>query len=169
MSLNPKIRPFEILAIAVRSEIEAVDIYSKLCQQVKNELLQKKLKFLIFEEKKHRQILERLFSQRFPARKLVIPEKTFLPRIKVTHGEKTSVPNLFRAALRAEKMSEDFYKESAEKAEEKESKKILRYLSRVERSHYFMVRSEMDLIERFPDYYDVEKFHIGQDMIHVGP
>ncbi len=169
MSLNSKIRSFEILAVAVRSEIEAADIYSKLYQQVQNELLQQKLKFLIFEEKKHRQILERLFSQRFPERKLVIPAKSFLPRVKVSLGKKTSVPKLFRAVLRAEKMSEDFYKESAEKAEEGESKKILGYLSRVERSHYFMIKSEMDLIERFPDYYDVEKFHIGQDMIHIGP
>ena len=49
------------------------------------------------------------------------------------------------------------------------SRKILEYLSRVERSHFFMIRSEIDLLSRFPDYYDVEDFHLGQDLFHVGP
>ena len=31
------------------------------------------------------------------------------------------------------------------------------------------VRSEIDLLEKFPEYFDVEDFHIGQDLFHVGP
>ncbi len=29
--------------------------------------------------------------------------------------------------------------------------------------------SEIDLLDRYPDYYQVEDFHFGQDFIHVGP
>lgn len=169
MILGPKTDPFHVLALAVKSEIEAVNVYSKLHDQVKNELLKKKLKFLIFEEKKHRRILERLFAQRFPQRKLELPEKSFLPPVKLTLDSKTSILDIFKAALKAEKMSEEFYKEARDNTDNEESRRVLGYLSRVERSHYFMIKSEMDLLEKYPDYYDVEDFHLGQDLFHVGP
>lgn len=31
------------------------------------------------------------------------------------------------------------------------------------------IRSEIDMLNKFPDYYNVEDFHVGQDMFHVGP
>jgi len=169
VDLDPKLEPHEILAVAIKSEIEAADIYSRLHQNVKNELLRKKLEFLIFEEKKHRQILERLFSQRFRDKELRLPNRSFLPRPKDSLSEKTSVFELFQVALEAEKMSEDFYNRALKDVKEGGSKKILEYLSRVERSHYFMIKSEIDLLEVFPDYYNVEDFHLGHEMVHVGP
>ncbi len=83
--------------------------------------------------------------------------------------EKSSVLDLFKAALGAEVVSEDFYREAGKSAEDPASRKILSYLSRVERSHRFMIRSEIDLLSKFPDYYDVEDFHIGHELVHVGP
>lgn len=32
-----------------------------------------------------------------------------------------------------------------------------------------MIQSEIDLLEKFPEYYDVEDFHFGLEMIHLGP
>ena len=169
MNLDPTLQPYEILAGAVRSEINAADFYSTLHEKVKNELLREKLKFMMSEEEKHRKTLEKLFTQRFPDKELKIPEKSILPPIEASLGEKASILDLFNAALRAEKTSEDFYKQAGEKMKDGPSQKILKYLSRVERSHYFMIKSEIDLLEKFPDYYDVEDFHFGQEMIHVGP
>ena len=168
-SINLKLSPSEVFGVAIKSEIEATESYSKLYEKVKNEILRMKLKFLISEEKKHRRILERLFSQRFSGEKLEIPEKSFLPPIKITKAKKFSVLDLFKLALKAEKMSENFYREAGERAGDKESKRVLGYLVRVERSHYFIIKSEIDMLDRFPDYYKVEDFHLGQDMFHVGP
>ncbi len=168
-SINLKLSPSEVFGLAIKSEIEATEAYLRLYEKVKNEILRMKLKFLISEEKKHRRILERLFSQRFSGEKLEIPEKSFLPPIKITKAKKFSVLDLFKLALKAEKMSENFYKEAGGQAEDKESKRILGYLVRVERSHYFIIKSEIDMLDRFPDYYKVEDFHLGQDMFHVGP
>jgi rubrerythrin len=67
-----------------------------------------------------------------------------------------------------EKEAEEFYKEAKAKVEDAQSKRILTYLSRVERSHYYMLRSEVDILEKFPDYYDVEDAHEGQDLFHIG-
>jgi rubrerythrin len=168
-SINLKLSPTQVFGVAIKSEIQATDAYSKLYEKVKNEILRLKLKFLISEEKKHRRILEKLFSQRFPGEKLEIPEKSFFPSIKISKAKKISVLDLFKLALKAEKVSENFYKEAGERAEDKESKRVLGYLVRVERSHYFIIKSEIDMLERFPDYYKVEDFHLGQDMFHVGP
>jgi rubrerythrin len=169
VALDAKLKPFEILAVAIGSEIEAANFYSRLLDRVKNILLQQKLKFLVLEEKKHKKILERLYSQRFADRGLKVPQKAVRPRLPVTVDEGSSILDLFKAALEAEKFSEEFYREAGKKAEELGSKKMLRYLSRVERSHYFLIKAEIDLLSRFPDYYDVEDFHLGQDLFHVGP
>jgi rubrerythrin len=168
-SINLKLSPSEVFGVAIKSEIEAIEAYSRLYEKVKNEILRTKLKFLISEEKKHRRILERLFSQRFPDDKLKIAEKSFLPPVKISKGKKLSVLDLFKLALKAEKMSEEFYREAGGLTEDKESKRVLGYLVRVERSHYFIIKSEIDMLDRFPDYYKVDDFHLGQDMFHVGP
>lgn len=168
-SINLKLSPTEVFGVAIESEIQATAAYSDLYEKVKNEVLRLKLKFLISEEKKHRRILERLFSQRFPGEKLEIPDKSFFPSVKISKTKKISVLDLFKLALKAEKISEEFYKEAGERAEDKESKRVLGYLVRVERSHYFIIKSEIDMLDRFPDYYKVEDFHLGQDMFHVGP
>lgn len=168
-SISLKLSPSEVFGVAIKSEIEATEAYSRLYEMVKNEILKMKLKLLLSEEKKHRRILEKLFSQRFPGEELEIPEKSFLPPIKISKAKKFSVLDLFKLALKAEKMSEEFYREAGEQAEDKESKRILGYLVRVERSHYFIIKSEIDMLDRFPDYYKVEDFHLGQDMFHVGP
>ncbi len=168
-SINLKLSSSEVYGVAIKSEIEATEAYSRLCDRVKNEILRMKLKFLISEEKKHRRILERLFSQRFPEEELKIAERSFLPPIKITKTKRFSVLDLFKLALKAEKISEEFYREAGERAEDKESKRVLGYLVRVERSHYFIIKSEIDMLDRFPDYYKVEDFHLGQDMFHVGP
>ncbi|MFB0564702.1 MAG: ferritin family protein [Candidatus Aminicenantaceae bacterium] len=169
MNLKLKLSPSEVLAVAIRSEIQAAETYSKISREVENEILRMKLKFLISEEEKHHKMLERLFSQRFPKEKLEIPDKSFLPPVKVTLGKEFSVLELFKFALNAERMSEEYYKEAGKREEDKESKRILGYLARVERSHYFIVESEIDMLNKFPDYYKVEDFHLGQDMFHVGP
>src|SRR4030042_4545590 len=106
MSLNPKLRPYEVLAVAIRSEIEAADFYAGILEKVRNILLQQKLKFLVTEEKKHRQILERLHAQRFPEVALKIPEKPARPRTQAAFGGKASILDLIKIALEADRQGE---------------------------------------------------------------
>jgi len=167
--MDARLKPDEVLAVAVRSEIEAAGFYGGLLARVKNIILQQKLEFLVLEEKKHRKILERLHAERFPGVELKIPEKAVRPRPAAKVSEASSVLDLFKAALEAEKAAEEYYREARGKMADAGSRKILDYLSRVERSHFFMIRSEIDLLSRFPDYYDVEDFHLGQDLFHIGP
>lgn len=169
MTLQPDLRPFQVVAAAIRSEIDAAAFYRKLGERVKNSLLIRKLAFLAYEEEQHRKILERLFAERYAGMSLDVPERSPMPPIGAGLGGSASVLDLFKAALEAEELSERVYGEAGEKAEEEASRRILAYLSRVERSHAAMIRSEIDLLARFPDYYDVEDFHVAQDLFHVGP
>ncbi|MBN2205879.1 MAG: hypothetical protein JW742_00610, partial [Candidatus Aminicenantes bacterium] len=109
------------------------------------------------------------FGQRFGARELRIPERSFLKPEEAGFNDASPVLDLFKIALNAEKKSEEYYGGAAKAAQDADSRRILEYLSRVERSHYFMVQSEINLLETYPDYYNVEKFHEGQDLFHVGP
>jgi rubrerythrin len=168
MTLDLRLEPNEVLAAAIRSEIQAADFYGGVLARVKNALLRSKLEFLVFEEKKHRGILERLHNDRFPGVGLEIPD-TAGPKLAAKVQETSSVLDLFKAAMDAEKAAERYYRDARAKMADPGSRKILEYLSRVERSHFFMIRSEIDLLGRFPDYYDVEDFHLGQDLFHVGP
>lgn len=169
MAIDRKLKPWEILSVGIRSEVDAVSFYTRLQSRVKNVILLQKLKFLALEEEHHRKILERLLGQRFPEKTMGAPESSLMPPIAAAVGEQASVLDLFLAALKAEETAENFYQEAGGLAEDEGSRKMLAYLGRVERSHQAMIRSEIDLLEKFPDYYNVEDFHVGEDLFHVGP
>jgi rubrerythrin len=169
MSIDKKLTAWQILGVAVRSEIDAVAFYTRLQGRVKNVLLVQKLKFLALEEEHHKKILERLLGQKYPDKPKDVPESSLMPPIGVSLPADPTVPALFEAALKAEKTAEAYYNEAGERAEDEAGRRTLAYLGRVERSHQAMINSELELIRKFPDYYSVEDFHIGQDLFHVGP
>jgi rubrerythrin len=169
MTLESRLLPFQVIAAAIRSEIDAAEFYTGLQKRIKNEILLQKLKFLAIEEAHHRKILENLFAQKYPGESLDFPGQSPLPPVADGLGPDASVLDLFKAALKAEETSENVYEAASLASENSESRRILGYLSRVERSHAAMIRAEIDLLARFPDYYQVEDFHFGQELIHVGP
>lgn len=169
MSIDLKLKPWEVLGVAIRSEIDAASFYTRLQERVKNAVLLQKLKFLAMEEEHHRKMLDRLFGQKFPGQVRDVPESSLMPPISDALGADPSVLDLLLAALKAEEVSESFYLGSLENAADESSRSLLAYLGRVERSHQAIIKSEIELLRKFPDYFSVEDFHIGQEMFHVGP
>lgn len=169
MAIDKNLAAWQVLGVAVRSEVDAAAFYTRLQERVKNVLLVQKLKFLALEEEHHKKILERLLGQKYPDKPKDVPEASLMPSIAVSVGADPSVPALFEAALKAEETAEAYYNEAAERLEDEGGRRILAYLGRVERSHQSMIRAELELLRKFPDYYSVEDFHVGQDLFHVGP
>lgn len=169
MAIDKSLAAWQILGVAIRSEVDAAAFYTRLQGKVKNVLLVQKLKFLALEEEHHKAILERLLGQRYPGQPKDVPASSLMPPIGVSLPAEPGVPALFEAALQAEVTAEAYYNEAAERVEEEAGRRILAYLGRVERSHQAMIKSELELIQKFPDYYSVEDFHLGQDLFHVGP
>jgi len=142
----------ELLGIATRAEIDAHEIYSDIANSVSNSLLKEKFQMLAFEENKHREILEKLYEVLSQGEKIQIPDKTneaLLPSIHFTPS--SSLVDILYQAMESEKSAEKFYTHLAERFENPQ-KKILEYLSKVEHSHYMMLKSEYILAQEFEDY-----------------
>ncbi|MCJ7484602.1 MAG: ferritin family protein [Candidatus Aminicenantes bacterium] len=169
MAIDKKLAAWQVLGVAIRSEVDAAAFYARLQERVKNVILVQKLKFLAMEEEHHKKILERLLGQKYPDKPKDVPESSLMPPIAVSLGAEPAVLALFEAALKAEETAEGFYNDAAERTEDEAGRKILAYLGRVERSHQAMIKSELELIQKFPDYYNIEDFHLGEELFHVGP
>jgi len=166
--MDPKLKPYEVYPVAIRAEMDAARIYRDLQGLVRNEALKQKLDFLAKEEDRHKAILERVFRDHYPERKLIVPAESKRPKKIATLDEAAAVLDLFKLAMQKEKEAEDYYKDAKAKVDDAQSKRILEYLRRVERSHYFMLKSEIDLLDKFPDYYNAEDANLGQDLFHIG-
>ena len=169
MSTATDLTPLEILGLAIRSEIEAARLYRHMQAQVVNRDLRGRLEFLVQEEEKHRRLLEELYARRFPGVEVALPARSLVPTLQAALQKDTPVPELFRLAMEAERLSEDFYREQADRAEEENARATLIYLSRMERGHYELLRGEFELIQRYPSYYQVETFRLGEELMHIGP
>ena len=166
--IDPNLTALEVLGIAIKSEIHAAKVYERLSKIVRNRALRERLEFLRGEEEKHRKLLEELYAKSFPEVELKLPEKSLVP-MEVAMKDEITVPELFKLAMKAEETAEKFYRELAERTREHSGKALLVYLSKMEHGHYELLRNEYELIEQFPDYYKVEDFHLGEELIHLGP
>jgi len=159
----------EVIGVAIKSEIDAAELYQRMAERLTNPSLVAKLGFLQQEEEKHRLMLEDLYAARFPDVDLQLPATSHVPTVDEVDVDGLSVPELFQLAMRAEELASSFYAAQADHSRDEKSRTVLRYLSNVERGHYHMLETEYDLISRFPNYYRADEFHVGDEMMHVGP
>jgi rubrerythrin len=164
MSIDKNLTAWQILSVAVRSEIDAAAFYARL--KAGSNVLSSRVQVPRPREAPQKRNPGSRRSTRQPQD---APESSLMPPIGVALPAEPSVPDLFEAALKAEEIAEAYYSEAGERAEDEAGRRTLAYLGRVERSHQAMIRAELELIRKFPDYYDVEDFHIAQDLFHVGP
>jgi len=141
-----------LLGLAIRAEIDSQKIYLRLARRLKNALLREKIGILALEEKKHEKALRNLFAASFPRAVLVIPDKTeekLLPSVVIRPS--SSLADVLEQAMKAERAAEVFYAKLSRRVKG-DKKKLLQYLSRVEKSHFLMLRSEYSLALQFEDY-----------------
>ena len=146
----------ELIAMAVKAEIDANQTYSDIAERLSNPLLKEKFQWLAFEENKHREILEKLYSTHHPEEKIQLPDKVdedLLPAIDISPS--SSLVEILFQAMESEKSAENFYADFAKRVDESQ-KKVLEYLSKVEHSHYAMLKSEYALAQDFEDYAEKE-------------
>ncbi len=149
----------KLLGYAIRAEINANRIYTRMANRVKNPLLKEKFLILALEEKKHKDILGRLFASLYGKEKPDIAEtvdQRLLPAVMIKPS--SSLADILVQAMNGEKSARDFYAALARRVKEP-NKKMIVYLSHVENSHYLMLRSEYTLALQFEDYaeQDVDK------------
>ena len=149
----------DLLGYAIRSEMDSNKAYSTLSDRVSNPLLKEKFRWLAFEEDKHRVMLTKLYSALFPNQTVQIPEKPSEELFKsIDVSPSTTLVEILFQAMEAEKHAEDFYARLAERVGNSQER-LLHYLSKVEHSHYVMLKTEYDAVQDFADYaeQDVDK------------
>jgi rubrerythrin len=142
----------KLIGYAVRAEIDSNKVYRQLAGRLKNPLLKEKFQVLAFEEKKHKEVLENLFAALYKGDELEIPahvDQQLLPAVVVKPS--STLVDILHQAMQAEKSAQDFYASLAKRVKAAK-KKILEYLSKVEKSHYMMLLSEYTLAQQFEDY-----------------
>lgn len=142
----------KLIGYAIRAEIDSNRVYLRMVRKVKNPLLQEKFRLLAFEEKKHKEILERFFQSLYQGDDVEVPasvDEKLLPAIRLQ--PRSSLVDILYQAMMAEKSAEAFYAGLARRVRPPK-KKILEYLSKVEKSHYLMLRGEYALAQDFEDY-----------------
>jgi rubrerythrin len=142
----------ELLAMAVKAEIEANKTYSDIASTLSNPLLQEKFQWLANEENKHKEILEKLYGNLNPGEDISLPDEVdedLLPSIHINPS--STLVDILYQAMESEKRAENFYSGLSQRFENLE-KKILDYLSKVEHSHSTMLMSEYALAQDFEDY-----------------
>ena len=142
----------DLLGFAIRSEIDSSHAYTDLADKFSNPLLKQKFQWLAFEENKHREILETLFTSLLPEEKFIVPDEPseqLLKRITITPS--STLTDLLYQAMQAEQSAEEFYSNMAQRVEDP-YRKILDYLSKVEHSHYMMLKGEYALAQEYEEY-----------------
>ncbi|MBN2346031.1 MAG: ferritin family protein [Candidatus Aminicenantes bacterium] len=155
----------DLLLAAIKSEIESRDVYARVAGRVKNAFLKERLEFLAAEEEKHRDALAKLFSQRFPGRDAVVPEKPVVPLPEIRfRDERVPLSDVLAQAMKAEQAAHDFYLQLADRfADDAEKRNLLLYFSMMEMGHYKLLDLEKSSLERLEEYGE------EQELIHVGP
>ncbi|UCG51451.1 MAG: ferritin family protein [Candidatus Latescibacterota bacterium] len=168
MEDNNGLTTLEILSIAIRSEIDAVRLYTKMKEVVGSKDLKEKMDFLIAQEEKHEKILKEVYEKRFPETKLTLPPKSVVPAIDEVLGKEASLKELFDAGMQAEKMAGEFYSGLAEKSNDMNARSILTYMANMERSHYAILEAEWKQIEMLKTE-DAAKFLESDGLLSLGP
>ena len=150
----------KLLGYALKAEIDSDRVYTEMSNRVKNPLLVQKFRILAYEEQKHKSVLDHLFQSMYPGDTPEVPEKVdarLLPAVIIRPS--SDLTDILRQAMAAERSAQAFYTGLAKRVE-LGKKKVLGYLSKVERSHFLMLRSEYAMARQFEDYgeKDIDKF-----------
>jgi len=155
----------EMVVSAIKSEVDARDVYDMLSGRVRNAILKDRLRFLAAEERKHQSYLESLYLDLVPGGDLVLPDESPVP-LPVLRIPDESVPisEVLSDAMAAETAAADFYTNFALKfGAGTEQRDMLNYFAEMEKIHFDILKRERENADRFEDF-DVE-----WGMMHVGP
>jgi rubrerythrin len=168
MENNRDLTTLEVLSIAIKSEIDAIRLYTKMKEMVDADDLKEKLDFLISQEEKHERILKEVYEKKFPEVTLALPPKAIVPMIDDVLARESTLKELFEAGMKAEKMAQEFYSGLAERSNDKRSKQTLMYMANMEQSHYAILEAEWNQIERLKTE-EASEFLDSDGLMFFGP
>ncbi|MCK4538829.1 MAG: ferritin family protein [Candidatus Krumholzibacteria bacterium] len=168
MEKDRNLTTLEVLSIGIKSEIDAVRLYTRMKEMVGTDDLKEKMDFLIAQEEKHESILKEVYTKKFPEVELALPPGSIVPMIDEVLGRESSLKELFQVGMKAEKLAEKFYTDLADKTSDSNAKSILLYMASMEQSHYAILQAEFGQMEML-DTEDASRFLDSEGLMFMGP
>jgi rubrerythrin len=153
--ITESLTALEALALAIRIEMDAQKLYQDLASMTENDLLKERFLNLYQEERRHQLLLERKYKEMFPCTDLQLPE-TQLPRdiLDEKIAKSPGVKDVLKIAIDEVKKAKEFYLDCAETEADLSGKRMFRFLADMKFSHQMMLNAELELIEKYPSYYE---------------
>src|SRR3990172_8890412 len=144
----------EALGIAIRSELDAQNLYEELSQRPVSAAVAGRFKQLLNEEKQNQKILTEMYGRLFPNTEVRLPPSV-LPVVFSTREKRAhqSLPDVLQLAIEEERRSREFYLDAAEQTPELSGKRMFRFLADMEYSHQMRLQAEMELCKKSPTYF----------------
>jgi len=159
-----EIKREDLVLLALKNEIDSMNLYRKLAERIKNSYLKERLNFLAGEEEKHKNYFEEFYKTTY-LKDVVIPVEDVMPLPKVDISDpKKPLSEILYEAMQSEIAAHDFYLDlSRIFKDDQKTSKMLKFFSSMEMVHYSILQIERENALKFEDY-DNEI-----PMIHVGP
>jgi rubrerythrin len=155
MRIPKKLTALEVLAIAIKSEMDTQDLYEEVAERVESPAARERFLGLAAEEQKHRKLLEQKHRSLFPHLQLRIPPSLLPPHAASPVLRKSlSIREILMIAIQEERHSRDFYLEAMRYLEDPDGKAMLHFLADGEYAHQATVCAEYDMLVKYPHYYD---------------
>jgi rubrerythrin len=147
--IKAEVSGLEALSLAIYNEQSAFDFYTKLSDIIKNPSGKEKFKFLASDEKRHRELLEKYYTQASGERKFPF-DANKMKKIQVEVKDSTTAYEALDIGIKAEKEAYEFYTRSAESSKDLKAKKMFLMLAGEEDKHYNVLMAERQaLIDQF--------------------
>jgi len=168
MKFSPNLTVPEVLAVAIRAEINAQSIYLLISEKITNNVVKEKFIHLSQQEQKHEEILTAKYQEVTQGTKPLIPEKG---RSEVEENllKDYSHEAGLKLAIQAEENAANFYLEASKNSRDINGRFMFEYLANFERGHKVILEDELHALESNPHWFDVEGNPWGEETIHVGP
>lgn len=138
----------DLLLAALKSECDAGDLYEDQAERIENSIIQDKFLFLASEERKHREVIEKLLNRLYPGGDVSVPEESPVPIPDLSKLDgNSSLVEVIEWAMHAELSSRDYYLSMSSLMGKDTTEGIsLKFLAEMELGHYRLLEIERNNI-----------------------
>ncbi len=144
----------EALGLAIRAEMDAIEIYHDLAERCDRPLVRRRFEQLAAEEEQHRVYLLEQWEKLAAGVELQLPPSRLPPEMRTREVRAVrTVEEVLDLAIAEERRSRDFYLQAARETEDLSGQQMFRYLADMEYRHWMHLSQERDLLSRYPRYH----------------
>jgi len=145
----------EAFGVAVRMELEAIEVYTELAARVHNQFLRRRLLLVASEEVEHKRILDEAYQKQFPDIPFgIAPHRLPIEISSKSQRDGMPVKDILFHAVNEERKARDLYLDSEQRIQDPATRAMFRFLAEWEFSHEIQVMLDCELVTHYPKYFE---------------